>query len=209
MTAIRPFAPGDLDALYAISLATGLAGGDASHLHADGRLIGHLYSAPYALLEPGLALVAQDAEGVAGYAVGVVDTEAWEARLERDWWPALRRQYADPAQIEPRARTADQWRAAVIHHPGRTPGAVVDGYPAHIHMNLLPRQQGRGVGTALLDAWLGLAAARGARAVHIGVSRANDRGLGFWSARKFAALKLDGAETSRTIWMGRSLDGPG
>ena len=57
---IRPFARGDLDALYAISLATGLAGGDASAIYDDPRLIGHIYAAPYALLEPRLALVAED-----------------------------------------------------------------------------------------------------------------------------------------------------
>jgi hypothetical protein len=57
---IRPFRPGDLAALYAISLATGHEGGDASHLYEDGSLIGHIYSAPYAILEPRLALIIED-----------------------------------------------------------------------------------------------------------------------------------------------------
>lgn len=90
MPTIRQVRPDDLDALYRISLATGLAGGDASHLYADPRLMGHIYAAPYALLEPQLALVVEDSEGVAGFAVGATDTTAWEQRLERDWWPALR-----------------------------------------------------------------------------------------------------------------------
>ena len=206
MTDIRPYAAGDLESLYAISLATGLTGGDASHLHADPKLIGHIYSAPYACLDPALALVVDDRFGVAGYAVGAVDTEAWEARLERDWWPALRGRYADPAETDPEARTADQRRAFIIHHPGRTPRAVLEDHPAHLHMNLLPRQQRRGVGTALLEAWLELAAARGARGVHVGVNHANDRALSFWGARGFAPLKPETAEASRTIWMGRRLE---
>jgi GNAT superfamily N-acetyltransferase len=208
MTDIRPYAAGDLESLYTISLATGLAGGDASHLHADPKLIGHIYSAPYACLEPALALVVEDDAGVAGYAVGAVDTEAWEARLERNWWPALRSQYADPVETDPKSRTADQRRAFIIHHPGRTPHAVVKSHPAHVHMNLLPRQQRRGVGTALLEAWLELASVRGAPGVHVGVNHANDRALSFWSARSFAPLKLDAAEASRTIWMGRCLAAP-
>ena len=80
----------------AISLATGFAGGDASHLYDDPRMMGHIYSAPYALLDPGLALVVEDGQGVAGFVVGTVDTSSWERKLEREWWPSLRRQYADP-----------------------------------------------------------------------------------------------------------------
>jgi len=208
MINIRPYAAPDLESLYAISLATGLAGGDASHLHADPKLIGHIYSAPYACLEPALALVAADDAGVAGYAVGVVDTEAWEARLEVEWWPALRDRYADPIDVDPKSRTSDQRRAFIIHHPGRTPQAVVKRHPAHVHMNLLPRQQRRGVGTALLQAWLELATMGGAPAVHVGVNHANDRALAFWSARSFTPLKLDASDASRTIWMGRQLAAP-
>jgi hypothetical protein len=87
----------DLDDLYAISVATGLAGGDASALYRDARMMGHIYSAPYAVLSPSTAFVAEDDDGVAGYIVGVADTAAFEERLEREWWPALRRQYDDPS----------------------------------------------------------------------------------------------------------------
>ena len=70
MLDIRPFKPADLDALYAISLATGHEGGDATHLYEDGKLIGHIYAAPYALLEPDFALVVEDDHGIAGFALG-------------------------------------------------------------------------------------------------------------------------------------------
>ena len=61
MPRIRPFEPADLEACYAISLATGFEAGDASHLYRDPRMMGHIYVAPYALLEPGLALVVETA----------------------------------------------------------------------------------------------------------------------------------------------------
>jgi len=57
---LRQFQSEDLSVLYAISLETGHLGGDASHLYGDPRLIGHIYSAPYALLDPDLVLVAAD-----------------------------------------------------------------------------------------------------------------------------------------------------
>ena len=40
---IRGYRSDDLDALYAVSLATGDAGGDASALYRDPRLIGHVF----------------------------------------------------------------------------------------------------------------------------------------------------------------------
>ena len=64
---IRGFDAKDLDACYAISLATGLAGGDGSHLYRDPRMMGHIYVAAYALLEPALTFVVEDRVGVAGF----------------------------------------------------------------------------------------------------------------------------------------------
>jgi hypothetical protein len=101
MTHIRPVVAADLDALYRIALLTGDSGADASALHKDPRLVGHIYAAPYATLSPETAFVAEDAAGVAGYIVGALDTRAFEARLERDWWPALRAEYADPPRCGP------------------------------------------------------------------------------------------------------------
>ena len=205
MMTLRPFEPDDLDALYAISLATGHAGGDASHLHDDPRLIGHIYSAPYALLAPDLAIVAADEHGVVGYVVGAADTAAWEDTLERLWWPQLRSDYADPSGSPRETWTYDQRRAFIIHHPGQTPTVLVSAYPAHLHMNLLPRAQRRGVGSALLETWIRrAAAARGVSAAHIGVNGANLGGLRFWEARGFGALSLEGLPTGRTVWLGRS-----
>lgn len=203
---IRPFRSADLDACYAISLATGLAGSDASHLYRDPRMMGHIYIAPYALLAPDLTFVVEDGVGVAGFVAGIVDTVAWEMRLERDWWPPLRRQYADPAGIPPDRQTADQRRAFMIHHPAATPVEVAARYPAHLHLNLLPRLQRRGVGPLLLKTWLAAARGCGAGSFHVGVNRMNTGAMRFWAKRGFAALALPGAAESRTCWMGASRD---
>lgn len=203
MMTLRPFEARDLDALYAISLATGLAGSDASELYDDPRMMGHIYAAPYALLDPGLALVVEDQAGVAGFAVGTDDTSAWESKLERAWWPALRRQYADPAETPAASWTPDQRRAFMIHHPARTPPSVAAQYPAHLHMNLLPRLQRRGAGSALFGAWLAIAARRGAKAVHVAVNSANAGAIRFWERQGFTALAFDDLPAGRTVWMGR------
>lgn len=194
---LRAYRAGDLDDLYAISLATGLVGGDASTLYRDPRMMGHIYAAPYAVLSPSTAFVAEDGDGVAGYIVGVADTLAFEERLDREWWPALRRQYADPGG-PPEAWDADQRRCFMIHHPSRTPATVVAACPAHLHMNLLPGLQGQGVGRLLLKHWL--AAAR-VGAIHVGVNGQNARAVRFWQRHGFDRLD---ASTRKTIWMGGS-----
>jgi hypothetical protein len=82
MTNLRTVRTEDIDRLYAISLLTGDAGKDATPLHRDGRLIGHIYSVPYATLHPELVFVAEDDDGVFGYIAGTFDTIAFDKRLE-------------------------------------------------------------------------------------------------------------------------------
>ena len=93
---IRPYRGGDLDALYRICLLTASNGQDATSLYRDPMLPGHIFAAPYAVFQPLLAFVAQDAAGVGGYIVGALDNRAFQQRLERDWWPQLRERYLEP-----------------------------------------------------------------------------------------------------------------
>lgn len=194
---VRAYDAGDLDDLYAISLATGLAGGDASARYRDPRMMGHIYSAPYAVLSPSTAFVAEDDRGVAGFIVGVADTAAFEERLEHEWWPTLRQRHANPIG-PPESWNADQRRCFMIHHPSRTPSAVATAFPAHLHMNLLPRVQGQGVGPALLKKWLSAVAVD---AIHVGVNAQNVGAARFWQRHGFDRLEVS---TERTIWMGGS-----
>jgi GNAT superfamily N-acetyltransferase len=92
----------------------------------------------------------------------------------------------------------------MIHHPTGTPPTVAKNYPAHLHLNLSARLQGRGVGPRLFDAWLALARDRGAKAMHVAVNRANARGVRFWARLAFKELSLDGSPEGRTVWMGRN-----
>jgi len=118
-------------------------GTGAATLHTYVKTLRHVYSAPHALLEATLVLVVVDGDEVVGFATGPIDTLLWEDVLERSWWPALRRRYPDPEEASFASWTADQRRASAIHHPERAPRDVVDAYPAHLHLYLLPGAQGR------------------------------------------------------------------
>ena len=195
MVVIRPFEPDDLDALYDICLKTGDNGADATHLYEDPRIIGEIFAAPYAMLEPEHAFVAEDDAGVAAYILGTADTRAFEARCEAEWWPALRARYADTADTPLHKRTREQWDAYYIHHPPPNPQAVVDAAPAHLHIDLLPRLQGQGVGKALMDRFL---ATVGGRA-HLGCQAPNLRAQRFYA--RYGFRRLDGVPPKSVVWM--------
>jgi ribosomal protein S18 acetylase RimI-like enzyme len=207
MVAIRPVRADDLDALYRIALATGDGGADAAPLYRDPKLLGHIYAAPYVALCPETVFVAEDADGVGGYIVGAADTPTFETRLEAEWWPRLRAIYPDPA-----AATCDEWspdqrRCHTIHHPRRAPAMISADYPAHLHINLLPRLRGREIGRRLMDRWINAVRAIGAGGAHLAVGTTNTRGIRFYAAYGFRALDEVPQETKGALWMGMKLNG--
>jgi GNAT superfamily N-acetyltransferase len=195
MATVRPYRPGDLPALHDICLKTGLNGADATHLYKDPKIIGEIFAAPYAAFEPQHAFVAEDHEGVAGYILGTSDTRAFEARLEAEWWPALRTRYPDTSDVPSYRRTRDEWDAYYIHHPARHPQAVVDLAPAHLHIDLLPSLQGQGVGKALMDAWLETLGGR----AHLGCQAENHRAQRFYD--RYGWRRLEGVAPRSVVWM--------
>lgn len=177
MAEIRPYRASDLDELYDICLKTGDAGRDATNLYRDPKLIGHVYAGAYGVLSPQTAFVAEDGEGVCGYIIGPADTRAFEAQLEAEWWPDLRARYSGAAD----PKTPDERMQRLIQHPTRVPRRIVETYPAHLHIDLLPRLQGKGMGRRMIDMWR---AAVG-RPAHLSVGQRNERAVRFYRAYGF------------------------
>lgn len=194
----------DLEALYAIALLTGDNGQDASRLYGDPHMIGHIYAAPYLMVDGGFCFVAEDEAGVCGYVVGTADTEVFARTLEQEWWPALRKRYPEPDAADRAHWSPDEWRAHLFHHPEMPPRAVVEAYPAHLHMNLLARARGHGLGRRLLGAALRHLADLGADHVHVGAGWTEAGGAAFWQACGFEVLNDDGAG-GRVVYLGRAV----
>ena len=78
--------------------------------------------------------------------------------------------------------------------------------PAHIHMNLLPRLQGQGLGTRLLDLWISTAREAGVKGVYLGANAENVSGQRFWASRGFERLAPPlVAPADRSVWFGQYL----
>lgn len=197
---IRPARAGDAKALLRICLLTGDAGEDASGREDDPDLIGLIYAAPYLALEPEYAFVLERDGAVCGYVLGAPDSHAFGARLEREWYPPLRRRLADPGPDETHWRGSD-WARRRIHHPDPVHKAADAGFPAHAHIDLLPEAQGKGHGRALLETLMAKLGRAGVPGLHLGVSARNSRALAFYGRLGFAPLE----ETEGAVWMGRRL----
>ncbi len=185
---IRPARPDDADRLAEICLLTGAAGTDATELLTDPLLLGDLFVLPYAALEPELAFVVDDGAGAQGYIVGARDTRTFEARAEAEWYPAARERHAAPGE----ASGLDSLFLTVLHDPPLAADDVVAAFPSHLHIDLLPPFQSGGWGTRLMDTLLTALRAGGSPGVHLGVSEANRRAIGFYEHLGFRQLHADG-----------------
>ena len=186
---IRRYQPADLDDLYRICLLTADSGRDGTALFRDPRLPGDVYAAPYALFEPSLALVAADASGVGGYVVAALDSQVFDRRLERDWWPTLRVRYPEPPPHIARDLSQPERNALRnIHLPWSTDAELARRYPSHLHINLLPRLQGRGLGRQLIATLTSDLLDRGSAGVHLALGRANHRAVAFYRHIGFTEL---------------------
>ena len=173
---LRRYHPSDLPGMYRLCLLTGEAGSDASALYRNPDLLGHLYCGPYPVADPGLTFVVADEHGVGGYVVATADTVAFDKWLDVHWWPSLRAQY--PLVADPRDGTADHVLVERLQHwPHATPP---EGFPAHLHIDLLPRLQGQGWGRRLITALSDELRSRGVPGVHLGVDARNTGAIAFY-----------------------------
>jgi ribosomal protein S18 acetylase RimI-like enzyme len=184
MPEIRLYRPSDGDALYDICVRTAELGGDARGRYSSDRLMGDLFALPYAHLEPHLAFVVDDGGEAVGYVVGTADTAAFVRRHRAEWIPLVGDRYPVPPAPP---RTAEQDMVALHFDPERMLVPGLDGYPAHLHIDLLPAYQGRGFGRRLIDRFVGTAGAPG---VHVGMVTANVRARGFYDRLGFTELPV-------------------
>lgn len=196
---IRPANESDIDALFEICLKTADGGADATALYSDPRMPGYVWSVPYLKFAPDFAFVLTDGDEVIGYVVGTPDTAAFDAELEKNWWPAVR---AETAHLKP-VRRSDSSVLDRLAAPRSGTAALQDAYPAHLHINILPHGQSGGWGRRLIETELRALADAGVSGVHLGINPLNDNAKGFYKHLGFEefigpdhwayAMKLDRA----------------
>jgi GNAT superfamily N-acetyltransferase len=186
MTEIRRATLHDLPGAYRVCLLTGDAGEDATGQYRNPDLLGHIYVGPYIVGEPDLALVAADQDGVTGYCLAARDTRAFADWAERSWWPSLR------AEFPPRSDdSADAGLIDLIHAPPIVGDDILTAYPAQLHIDLVERARGSGVGRRLVERQVGQLWDAGVTACHLVVAASNANAIGFYEHLGWRVLERD------------------
>ena len=193
---VRQFQSMDMQMLYRICLLTGKDGSDASGT-LDDDILGHYYAGPYATFEPDLCFVLADNGAPSGYILGTSNSSAFAVTCEQRWWPRLRQLYPLP-ETDDMSPTAMMTRA--IHRGYQAPSICAE-YPAHLHIDILPVAQSRGFGHKMMEMFCNALRTRGVPAVHFGVSRINERAVGFYRHVGFQVIQ----ESETIFTFGRKL----
>ncbi|MBE7186584.1 MAG: GNAT family N-acetyltransferase [Methylobacterium mesophilicum] len=188
---IRRIRPSESDALFEICLKTADAGSDGTASFSDPRMPGYLWAAPYGRFEPDFAFVLVQGETPVGYVVATPDSAAFQRRLVADWYPLVRRELDG---LEP-SRPKDAMILDRLASPEPVDDRLVEDYPAHLHINILPDAQSAGWGRRLIETELNALAAHGVRGVHLGVDPLNESAMGFYRHLGFERLDRDGRVT--------------
>jgi ribosomal protein S18 acetylase RimI-like enzyme len=199
---IRPARSEDESAAYHVCLKTGDHGQDGEpYYREDPDALGRIYVGPYLAFEPNHALILEDGDGVCGYALGAVDSRAFYALYESEWRQTLCARFPAPTG-DPSLWTRVQHAHWCYHHPDYFCPEPYAAYPSHVHIDLLPRAQGRGYGRRLLEGLLTALRERGSPGAHLGVSTRNPRAFGFYQRLGFHELVRVGADSDGCIYMG-------
>lgn len=199
--AVRPYRPEDHAALDDICVRTAHIGRDARPHYTDPGVFPVTFAQPYVRLEPELVFVVDDGEGEAvGYVLGTADTARFVEEYRATWLPEVSQKYPAP---EGPPRTPEEEIVALLHNPERMVVPEIAAYPAHLHIDLLPRWQGRGFGRALMGAFLDALHERGVAAVHLSMLTANIPARAFYDRLGFHPIDVPDADASVT-YLGRA-----
>ncbi|GAA2239144.1 GNAT family N-acetyltransferase [Herbiconiux moechotypicola] len=178
---IRTATGADRRVIDEICRRTGDAGGDARGSGIDLDELVARYVDPYLELEPALAVVGETAAGeVVGYALGTVDTATF-ARRWRGGAPAdSHAAHVGGGAAAERERWAEELMVPEIAE-----------YPSHLHIDLLPEAQGRGLGRRLIEEVVRRLTAAGSSGVHLGVDPRNAGALTFYPRVGFTEVRRD------------------
>jgi len=192
-TIIRRAALSDIPYLYEICLKTGNSGKDASDLFNDPYIIGQYYAAPYLLFSEGICFAAEHDHRPQGYIIAVPDTGGFNRWMEEVWLPPLRERYPQPFPPE-MFRSEKERGILASFHQSHFPLDADDqllfkNYPAHLHIDLLPSLQGKGIGRSLINCLCEELARMGIPGVHLGVGKQNTGAVAFYQKIGFTVLQ--------------------
>lgn len=135
--------------------------------------------------EPEQCFVAVDGEQVVGYILCTKDSNEWAERFLRKYVSNLK----------------EGSLKSFYQGTMESPIKYAERYPAHLHIDILPKYQRQGIGFQLMDALTAHLREQGVPAVMLSVAGDNEKGKNFYRKYGFQVLE----ETPHEIVMGLSV----
>ena len=202
--AIRRAHPDDQAAAYYVCLKTGDHGRDGAPFYRDDPdALGRIFVGPYLAFEPELSLVVEDEHGLCGYCLAALDSHAFYAQYDRQWRPRLCQQFPLPAGDPTdwtRAQTVHCW----YHQPDYFCPEPYELYPSHMHIDLLERARGQGIGRQMMQQQMEALRQRNSPGAHLNVSAQNTPALAFYDRLGFQELTRRGAPPNVSVYLGKA-----
>ncbi|MEW6653946.1 MAG: GNAT family N-acetyltransferase [Bacteroidota bacterium] len=182
---IRPYKKSDLADMYSICIKTGDSGKDASKLYKDSLLLGHFYAAPYPVFHPELTFILAENDKPIGYIIGTNDSQSFYQITEKEWFPSLRSKYPLPKEND----ISLDARIIRLIHNGHVPKTELLSYPAHLHIDILPEGQGKGMGRKLIEIFCKELLEMKVPALHLEVGKRNTNAIQFYEKAGFKVIQ--------------------
>jgi hypothetical protein len=192
---IRSYHSSDNDQVYNICLQTGDSGKDATKLFNDPVVLGHIYAGPYMEYEPQSVFILNDDSGICGYILGTMNSNAFYDWMNKDWLPVIRKNYNQPIG-ESSTWSRTEKTINILFQPMNN--KLFTDFPAHLHIDLLPRAQGKGQGTLMMDHYILHLKKNNISGVHLELGITNERAFNFYSKYGMDELERD----DDSIYMG-------
>lgn len=176
-TQVRPYCSGDHDQVQGICLS--LADDPAFQSKRMQQLLLNAFCNYYIEQEPQNCFVGVDGDRVAGYIVCAENTKKWAKEF-----PGL---YVPDWDENPMRMFYEGCMASPLKY--------ADCYPAHLHIDLLPRYQRQGLGTRLMDMLIAHLKQRGVPGVMLSVANDNENARQFYRKYGFQIIEITDMET--------------
>lgn len=191
---IRKATEADTEALFRVCILTSDAGKSGLALHDFPELPGLTYATPYLTRKSTWAYVLEeeDTKEVVGYVVGAYDTRAYEEDVFNNWFPVHAIRYRCGSPLEnPNIKSSDKSYLERYQNPKkhyRALDANVAFSPAHLHINILGKHQGKGWGRRMIGKAVEHLKEMGLDGLWVGIDPRNEEARRFYKRIGFTEI---------------------
>ncbi len=199
---IRPASIKDEKAVIEICHATFYWGNNFP----DPLLVGLRWAAGYIRHSPEYCFIAEDSRNEpTGYLLCAPDTLKYQKYYNENIAGEIRERLSLLRQNQPLlySRFSDSFAPRTPHYSRPALQNICTDYPAHLHINLLPKARGTGTGGALMTQLFSLLDKSGCPGLHLLTGRQNTRAAGFYRRMGFSLLHQFSKNSETVLVMGR------